>query len=218
MHFSLDNTKYLCYTFSNKEEKYMARMEEVFSDDGIRKLHTTKIGKGKMRLTTGTSLFYAWDAVPDCTAEQCPAFANCIYDKKDKCKVIREGLKGLSFVLFRNFREKMTEDQLWRIGMHLMPLYRMLFRLNIEELGVDRVIVEDMRGIRRINPLYKELRETIKTIDLTWKAIGISEDKKEDENDGHGDPDFVENLEKKSVARREDTKQLIRRRREEANG
>lgn len=197
----------------------MARIEEVYSDDGIRKLHTTKIGKGKMRLTTGTSLFYAWDAVPECSAERCPAFANCIYDKKDKCKVIREGLKGLSFVLFRNFKEKMTEDQLWRIGMHLMPLYRMLLRLNIEELGVDRVIVEDMRGIRRINPLYKELRETIKTIDLTWKAIGISEDHDKKGGDSvDGDPDYVENLEKKSVQRREETKQLIRRRREAANG
>ena len=59
-------------------------------------------------------------------------------------------------------------------GMHLMPMYRTLARLKIEELGVNNIITTSDTGRKQANPIYKEIRDTIKLIDSLWHSLGLT--------------------------------------------
>jgi hypothetical protein len=177
------------------------------------RLGVAKIGKGKIEGSNGLMLYYAWDAVPDCIKERCQAYALCTYMKAGSCNFIKEGLKGLSLILFRNFADTLTEDVLFRVGMHLMPLYKSLLKLNIQELAVERAVYADDKGMYRAHPIYKEIRETIKQLEFAWKTLGLTQPDKKPLKDPleHGDPNFVKELEAASEVRTETTRKLIRR-------
>lgn len=185
----------------------------------VAKMGTGYVGKGRIPGEEGAmKLFYSWDAVPECVGERCQAYTQCQYSKKGQCSVVREGLKGLALIIFRNFDAILTEDVLFRVGMHLMPLYKSLLKLNIEEMAVDRAVYVDDKGMYRAHPIYKELRETVKQIEYAWKALGlVKAPRKSDSRDPeeYGDPDFVEQLEAEARDRTRRTKKLIRR---QANG
>jgi hypothetical protein len=53
-----------------------------------------------------------------------------------------------------------------------MPLYKILCKLKIEEMGVVQAVLPGKYGARA-NPVYKEIRETIKLIAYMWKSIGL---------------------------------------------
>ena len=54
-----------------------------------------------------------------------------------------------------------------------MPLYQILGRIKIEEATFHRVIYTDDKGRRKANPIFKELRETLKQIESVWKALNL---------------------------------------------
>lgn len=189
------------------------------SRNTVNRLGAMYVGKGRIQGEEGAlKLFYAWDAVPECEGERCAAYRTCPYHKGGQCSTIREGLRGLSLILFRNFNEVLSEDVLFRVGMHLMPLYKSLLKLNIEEMGVDRAVYADDKGMYRAHPIYKELRETIKQLEYAWKTLGLTkETKKGNDRDPeeYGDPGFVEQLEAEARARTKRTRKLVRRDKDE---
>jgi len=71
--------------------------------------------------------------------------------------------------------EMVTEGMTYQVGMHLLPLYKVLCRLKMEEILIrsQDVVLENARGVRYINPVYKEIRETIKLIQAMWRDIGL---------------------------------------------
>lgn len=152
-----------------------------------------RLGVGKGTSDDGNVYLYSWDAIQDCEGERCPAHEFCEFDQRGKCTVMRQYLKSVMTLIFRNFAEDLTEPHLYRIGMHLMPLYKMLCRMKIEEMAVRRVVTVDDKGKRAANPLYKEIRETIKLIEQTWKRLGLDplmslDPDFEDENFMDGNP------------------------------
>jgi hypothetical protein len=83
-------------------------------------------------------------------------------------------LKAVTQVIMTNYEKNLDEGQLYRVGMHIVPLYRNLCRFKIYELGVGSVVHTDEKGKRTVDPIYKEIREHIKLIEQMWKSVGIT--------------------------------------------
>jgi hypothetical protein len=110
--------------------------------------------------------------VHDCTTA-CRAYDVCQYEKGGKCKLMKTYLETTEAMLLRNFEKQMDETKLYRIGMHLMPLYRILCRLKIEEVGFTRIIYTTDKGNYKLNPAVKGILDTITRIEQTWKTLGL---------------------------------------------
>lgn len=136
------------------------------------KFGTLSVSRGHHK---GEKALFSWDITMDCTDTQCPAHSVCEYERAGKCKAMTLYLKGVTNVIIGNHIDELSEGQLYRVGMHLMPLYRTLIKMKIEELGVGRIVTTDDKGKRAAHPIYKEMREQIKLIEMMWKTIGIHE-------------------------------------------
>ena len=121
----------------------------------------------------GLVRLYQWDAISDCTMKECPAYKLCDIYARGKCRVMQKYMLSLVEVVYRNYADRLTEPLLYKIGMHLLPLYRQLCKMKIEELGVERVTVQTARGGVQAHPIYKEIRETIKLISLLWHDLQL---------------------------------------------
>lgn len=129
------------------------------------------IGEGEDRIN-----LYAWDATPRCTNEDCPATRMCHYQREGRCRVASNYMQAATSVIIRNFANELDEPRLYQVGMHLLPLYRMLCKLKIEEVGVERAVSVGRYG-PKANPIYKEIRETIKLLLHAWKSLGLDTSK-----------------------------------------
>jgi hypothetical protein len=150
------------------------------------------IAKGSMGGEDDTEKrLFSWNAIMPCNhfcsvIEVCP-FRNCrkpivedpVQDRDKghdprqvKCFVMVKYLKSVSSVILENFGEDLLESELLRVGMHLMPLYKNLCRLKIEEMGIS-LVVDTETG--RISPIYREMRATIKDIEGLWNSLGLLE-------------------------------------------
>lgn len=118
----------------------------------------------------------AWDCVVSCDFEQCPIANTCVYKKNegDKCKLQVEYLQAFTNMIFSTYRY-LNDDMLYKVGMQLIPLYSMLCRQKIVEKSVGQLAYFDAKGIVRIHPIYKEIRETMKVIAVISKEIGFTE-------------------------------------------
>ena len=129
-----------------------------------------KIGVTKGKLN-GYEL-YSWDAISDCLGEECACFSVCEYSKVGKCRLQLNYIKGITNIIYSNFREKLTEPLCFRIGMHLIPMYGILCRLKMEEMMVKSPVHVTKAGLK-IHPIYKEIRETIRGVENMWKNLGL---------------------------------------------
>lgn len=165
---------------------------------------------GKFRLSKGEftedSLFFSWDAVPLCRELNCPIVEVCTYSKgpKVKCAIHSQFLKSLSVILYRNYSDVLDEPRLYRVGLHLMPMYKMLCKLLIEEHAVQNAVYLDNKGVRHAHPIFKEVRETLTCISKEWRSLGLDRFKGMGGGFGphmvpdpfeHGDPNFHASLE-----------------------
>jgi hypothetical protein len=134
------------------------------------------LSTGRGELENNVKIF-AWDAVKDCNGRECPGFRYCACeDIGQPCDVMRRYIAQVYSVVLKASETQAPEQKeaiLLRIGFDLIPLYKILISLKIAEMGVDKVIEMDIKGTRRANPIFKEIRETIKTIEFTWKTIGL---------------------------------------------
>jgi len=68
----------------------------------------------------------------------------------------------------------MSQDQLNRLGTHILPLHAMQIKLLKEFWALNRVTYEDNKGVKRINPILKEYRETLKSLGYEIKEAGLA--------------------------------------------
>jgi len=185
----------------------MTRRQDHISSTYEGAFGSLSVSRGTGR--SGNSL-WSWDALQDCEGKSCPAAPRCQYLEKalergeslSKCRVMATYLKSVSTTILGNYEDKMDEGQLFRVGMHIIPLYRNLIKMKIEELGVRRVVNQDEKGKLSINPLYKEIREYIKLLEQMWKSVGISGvlvAAPTDDDFGAGD-NYYEQMEKEAFA------------------
>lgn len=179
---------------------------------------TESVHFGIMRIQTHEKLkktYPVWSATPNCILTQCPAYHACPYDKEaaQKCQLILKYLRTCELMVVDNFYEQLDESQLFRIGMHLMPLYKQLVRLKIVEMGVTTLEDIGLRGQIKIHPVLKEIRETLRAIDQQWTLLGLDEKLKAPEIDDKGkviDLNYYDRMEKESLKEQND--RLVRRR------
>lgn len=140
----------------------------------------------------------AWDSIQTCVSN-CPIFSVCNHKTKEhnKCNLQIQYLQNLTNTIFTTYRY-CSPEVMFKIGMHLVPLYSQLCRQKIVEKAVIELAYEDAKGVTRIHPIYKEIRETLKVITLIWKEMGFSPNV--DPNlpkpgrPGFGDPNHYENI------------------------
>lgn len=140
----------------------------------------------------GQLMFYAWDAVVPCSGRLCPAYLECSCAVKDevetiverreegielelpRCGVMHNYLTSITNIIFRNYAEQLSEAQLYRIGMGLIPAYRQLCRLQIAELGLASVTFVNSAGNHVIHPLIRAINDQIGVIERLWATIGLN--------------------------------------------
>ena len=141
-------------------------------------MYNLKPTKGNLSVRNGIQedLHYiAVDAVQLCRENNCPVHRECPYikDSRAKCAVEKKYLEAVVSGIISMIREDMTQLVLNKITLHLLPLFQQLVRFQIEAYAVTDVVYTTDRGQVRTHPIFKEIRETIKAIELTQKSLGI---------------------------------------------
>lgn len=137
---------------------------------GPKRYYSIMINKGRR----AERHIVTWDAVGDCEGDTCKIFHLCQYQKRGKCTVQVRYLSELNKMIERNYDDSLDEPGLYKIGIHLVPLYKTLCKLMIEELGTRRVTYVTDSGMVKVQPIYKEIRDTISMIMKVWKDLGLN--------------------------------------------
>jgi hypothetical protein len=153
---------------------------------------------------------YAWDASDNKYCPDCEIYMSCPYadgrnhtlakrgeESKPKCYFEVEYLSKVIRAAYKCAGGKVTEDQILRIGLEMVPLYAQLFKFKLYEYYMkmyynEGLIVVSEKGMKKVHPIYKEIRETVKTISLLWKDITGGQSAKKLPTEG--DRDFAEQL------------------------
>lgn len=115
-----------------------------------------------------------WDQVSNCQGEDCPVYEECHFIKSGKCSLESEYLEALCKMIYRlENQEKFSEVTIFAAGLHIVPLYRHLFKFKLIEIGLGGNITVGTGAKLKMHPVYKEIRETVKTIMNLWKDIGL---------------------------------------------
>lgn len=139
------------------------------------------IVEGKDGDTKKQIMLLSWDAIPRCRGIRCPISSECLATSSDveppmdeRCSLLMSYLKGVSLILFRNYADQLDEEKWTRVGLELLPLYKGLCRMKMVELGVSDIVSLNRSDNPVIHPIFKEIREQIKLIELIWKNLGLS--------------------------------------------
>lgn len=143
----------------------------------------------------------AWDFATDCTGKDCPLYSKCHYTKQwevnktNKCRMQLRYMKNVIFAFVDKMRKAKKSDQedIIKLGYHLLPLYAQLFKFKVWEHGNSELVIHSSRGDPRVHPVYKEIREIIKTITNVWRDIGDKVGKQDDPGK-IGDGAFIDAL------------------------
>lgn len=141
-----------------------------------------------------------WDAIPKCNP-MCTIFNLCPhnpYDEKDELTLIfynkedEDRFKDLEIVctslctlrkkylnschsMLQNSIHENTDLSQHAIGMMLIPLYSHLVSFKIKEYSLGGSVMNSRGGVHTI---YREMRDTIRTINTILKDLGIMGDQK----------------------------------------
>lgn len=124
-----------------------------------------------IRGTDETVSFPIWDYVDKCTS-LCAVSDQCPYMTQGNCKVQYQYMKAV-LELVQNEFVGTTADQLFHIGMHLIPLYQSLCKMKLVAASLTSMTYETLQGGVRVHPIYKEIREQLKLINDVWKGLEL---------------------------------------------
>jgi hypothetical protein len=118
-----------------------------------------------------------WDALPTCDSS-CELWEEkCPYDKTKKICDLRKNYVENVFTSLNKAVDERDEVTMHRLGFLLMPLYTSLISIKME-IHAKNGNIRGMKG--SVDPIYRELRETIRMIDLMLKDLGINKNKDEE--------------------------------------
>jgi hypothetical protein len=166
--------------------------------------NNVKLNLGEMQLDKGNVRkdvkLFAWDAIRECSPSTCPVSSVCTYIKKGKCAVLVQYLRALYDSVLSNYKT-LDDVSLFKVGMQIVPLYLQLAKMQLLEMSLDSPIYTTDKGANLAHPVYREIRETLKTIHLMWKDLDLSFSfANRPDPDGSsdkatsGDPNFYENI------------------------
>jgi hypothetical protein len=140
----------------------MPRKDLIVQDTNTVGIFARSLGKNTKKT------FIGWESINDCTNEDCPIQPRCPFLKRGKCSVQVSYLNHFYDYLADKYLT-CEDDILFQVGMMLMPLYGTLIKLKMIEasLTMGDISFTTNRGYN-IHPIYREIRETMKTI------VGVS--------------------------------------------
>lgn len=137
-----------------------------------------------------------WDCIQDCEGDTCRVYDICPYEKYGKCRIRKEYLD----YVYRHFIGSVhaTDSMaLFKIGMIIVPLFSQLISLKIASHNTFPTFY-DSKGMIRVNPLYREIRETLRAVSGSISDIMNSLDVKKGDggvgDDLLGNSDYYDNL------------------------
>ena len=152
-------------------------------------MDTSNLKIGSLNLEKGTIRkdvkMFAWDGIQECNGglvdidddqammNRCPVADICTYVKRGKCAVQVKYLESLYSSILGTYTY-LDEPMLFKIGMQVIPLYLQLVKLQIVELALRHPTYISDKGTIMIHPIFKEIRETLKTIHIMWKDLDLS--------------------------------------------
>lgn len=145
---------------------------------------TRKIRDNKLSLQKGTingKQLRFLGHVNECYGEDCPAYELCSFrPKKDgrKCAVVDGFIKSIYQGLVdptEGLGDSLSQMQLDRVGLHLVPLYQQLIRFCLGTYTLKDTTYVEKSGKINVHPLFKEIREVQSCIAKEIKEIGLNE-------------------------------------------
>ena len=114
-----------------------------------------------------------------CTKGECTSYAKCPYKCKlktepSKCQMEVQLINRIYTEWINGVGDIMTQAQMDVFGLGIIPLYTHLVRFQKESSSTSNVVYSDNKGIKRVEPIFKEIRETIKLIHSELKSSGLS--------------------------------------------
>lgn len=199
------------WTYKNASRKDFDRLRNMPAHQSNR-AGSLRMNRGEITKRVGSQTMIMWDVAMNCLFKECPFYERCPYvvkwrNKYDsegrtkKCRAQIEYTNTIYRAMMDRFdAARITDEQVAKIGLQIIPLYTQLFKMKMIEysLGYDKVAQFGAKGGISIHPVYKEIRELIKTINSVWKGVGSenikngrksSKDVKEDV-EGFGDTSF----------------------------
>ena len=114
-----------------------------------------------------------FDAIRKCRDRQCPLTDDCPYERSGVCVVERTYLKEVLRDLTNIPGDKMTQEFLNKVSLHLIPLFHQLIRFQMRAYQVEEVCYTTNQGAIKVHPIFAEIRKTIQSIENTQKSLGI---------------------------------------------
>ena len=143
----------------------------------LEKLQRRSVGLEVIKMDNFTALI--WHQRKLCDPGSCGIGGRCAHADMcggDVCvpqKVYLENIYGSALDMLG--MSLSTRDAV-RLGVHLVPLYALLFDLKLAASGLSEVWeYYGKSGDRKINPIYREIREHIKVIDTMWSSLGYKQ-------------------------------------------
>lgn len=165
-----------------------------------------KIEKGRWGRGENSVYMVAWDFVEECTHEDCPLHGICHYvdsfymrgngvnGGSNKCLMQQRYLKNVLHAVMDKIGDKkgeMNQENVIKLGYHLMPMYAQLFKFKCFEYTKPKLVYTTEKGTPKVHPVYKEIREIIKTLSGLWRDIG-GDPKKRPDMGKIGDASFID--------------------------
>jgi hypothetical protein len=142
----------------------MALRESDVGKFGIQKGHIKGVG------------IFSLDTASPCTGDDCPISKMCSYEHRGYCTLEQKWIKA-AFHPYVELLDRVPSKLLAQIiGTQIMPLFRHLIILHKRQMAMsdDELIeVAQKTGQKKVNPLFKEIRETSVTIMSLMRSAGI---------------------------------------------
>jgi len=186
--------------------------QTVFNELGKGKLEKSRWSRESPGENVENTLYLvAWDFAEKCNGSDCALYDICVYKDNwklkaknqhksgatDKCMMQQRYIRNVisAFMSVANKSQKeidIGEDNVIKLGYELIPLYAQLFKFKCFEYTNKDVVYMTEKGTPKVHPVYKEIRETIKTIAGVWKDVVPRKDAKKADPKGVGDTAFID--------------------------
>ena len=150
------------------------------------------LGKGVVDKGRWDKLYvWAWDFAEVCSGKKCELYEICVFKdshravklgeksqamKTNKCGLQQRYLRTVLHAIIETLKQKkvVSTEQMIRMGYQMIPLYSQLFKFKKLEYTntLGDITYISGKGAMKVNPIYKEIREIIKTIEGIWIKIG----------------------------------------------
>ncbi len=129
--------------------------------------------EGKSHVTRGGTEVNFLEYVSQCD-KKCIFWKKCKYVKGGICSFEARFYGQVVNYLLKCEREGWIDEvKFIHVSMSLMPLYRQLLLLYKEEIKLGGQIWDDDSKVKRMHPVYNEIRRVIKDLGVLWKNSEI---------------------------------------------